>query len=647
MKRVIKQISWLFILAVLTLSMSMAVQAKSKKNVPTSGKCGKYATWTYDKSTKILKIQGHGKLVSPSKYWPDPWNLLEIKKVEIGDGITKIGKYCFYDMEYLKSVTIPNSVKTIGAYAFDETALRSVTIPKSVKTIGACAFSQTKLRSVTISSHVKNIGPAVFEECRKLKKVVWKAKKIPFQTFHWCTSLSQIKVGSNLQSIGECAFEDTALKKFTMPDSVRDIGKSAFQDCNSLESLKLSSKLKELPKRFIAETESLRELSVPTGVIVIDKEAFSDSYVEKILLPDTVENIKRKAFKDASGLQEIKISNNVTYIRDETFKNCEQLKTVRFGTKVAVIGEAAFSKCKKLANISFPASLKDIEYGAFTNCALDNVVLGSNIRNVDYWAFKNCKYLKSVLIGNHVTTFQSNAVSGCPSLITIQVAADNPVYEAVDNCLLGKAEKELLVVPGGKTGTFVIPNQVRKINGEAFASCSKINAYNAGSNPNYKTLNGMLADQTGTILVACPQGRTGTIAVPSGITTIGASSFQNSKASYIYIPNTVTTLEACAFENCNNITQITSPGSVYQVAIACFWECDNLNKVTIENGVSRVCRSACHGCKKLKKVVLPSTLFFIHTSAFAECDYRLTLYCKKNSLGMSYATNNEFRYKMI
>ena len=62
--------------------MSMAVQAKSKKNVPTSGKCGKYATWTYDKSTKILKIQGHGKLVSPSKYWPDPWNLLEIKKVE-------------------------------------------------------------------------------------------------------------------------------------------------------------------------------------------------------------------------------------------------------------------------------------------------------------------------------------------------------------------------------------------------------------------------------------------------------------------------------------------------------------------------------------------------------------------------------------
>ena len=81
--------------------------------------------------------------------------------------------YAFYDCSALQSVTIPDSVTSIGNSAFyDCSALQSVTIPDSVTSIGDSAFEHcSALQSVTIPDSVTSIGSKAFQSCSKLQSV--------------------------------------------------------------------------------------------------------------------------------------------------------------------------------------------------------------------------------------------------------------------------------------------------------------------------------------------------------------------------------------------------------------------------------------------------------------------------------------------
>ena len=77
-------------------------------------------------------------------------NVASAKKIEIGSTVTSIGEAAFYRCYDLTSVTIPNSVMSIGAEAFKDCHLTSVTIPDSVTSIGSIAFLYCRrLTSVT------------------------------------------------------------------------------------------------------------------------------------------------------------------------------------------------------------------------------------------------------------------------------------------------------------------------------------------------------------------------------------------------------------------------------------------------------------------------------------------------------------------
>ncbi|MEE1153511.1 MAG: leucine-rich repeat domain-containing protein, partial [Prevotella sp.] len=105
----------------------------------------------------------------------------EIKDLVIPNSVTSIGDYAFRDCDGLTSVTIGNSVESIGDYAFrDCDSLTSITIPNSVTSIGERAFqSCSVLTSVTIGNSVKSIGESAFRYCSKLKNVYCLAEKVP------------------------------------------------------------------------------------------------------------------------------------------------------------------------------------------------------------------------------------------------------------------------------------------------------------------------------------------------------------------------------------------------------------------------------------------------------------------------------------
>ena len=137
-----------------------------------------------------------------------------LTSVIIPNSVTTIGSYAFYGCS-ITSVTIPNSVTAIGSYAFANCSITSVTIPNSVTSIGAGTFSGCiGLTSVTIPNSVTSIGEKAFQSCRGLKDVT-----IPNSVF----------------SIGDWAFRDcSGLTSVTIPNSVMFIGEWAFRDCSSL-----------------------------------------------------------------------------------------------------------------------------------------------------------------------------------------------------------------------------------------------------------------------------------------------------------------------------------------------------------------------------------------------------------------------------
>ena len=133
----------------------------------------------------------------------------ELTDITIPADITEI-KYTFNGCTSLTSVTIPDSVTSIGGSAFYGcTSLTSVTIPDSVTSIGSYAFFNcSSLTSITIPNSVTSIGGFAFKNCHSLTSVTIpdSVTSIGRAAFSWCTSLTSITIGDGVTSIGDGAF---------------------------------------------------------------------------------------------------------------------------------------------------------------------------------------------------------------------------------------------------------------------------------------------------------------------------------------------------------------------------------------------------------------------------------------------------------
>ena len=598
---------------VLTLTATVNVTYADANN-----KCGKHATWEYDKTSDTLTIKGSGRVDYTKKM-----NKCKAKKLVIEKGITIIGDSAFADME-IKEVTIPNTVKEIEYEAF--------------------AYSY--LKSVKLGSGVKKIGWSVFSQCKKLKKVEWNAKKIPGYAFSNCKKLETVKLGKKVRSIGERAFNKTAIADIKLSKTIKYIGSGAFRGCRNLEKLTIPGSVKKVRRNLVSNTDNLQKVTLEDGVTQIDSYAFEKCGAKEIVIPQSVSRIKKNAFRNANYLESVVIPDSIRRIADETFYGCDNLKSVKFGKNVLAIGENVFTKCHSLGNVTIPGTVHTIEYKAFENSGCTNVTIENGVRTLDYWAFANCNKLVSVSIPKSVTSIARNSFAACKKLTTMNIDAKNPAYSTDKYCLLSKDGTNLITVWASAGGTFDIPEKVSTIEVDAFRGCSNLTAFATTKNKNFTTQDGILYNNTKWLLVKCPMGKTGTVVVPNGVTKIGPSAFSQSSATAVIIPNTVRTLGYCAFEYCNNISTITIPGSVRKVSNACFWGCKKLKKVVIEKGVKKICKNSFHDCDKLKKISIPFSVTYINKSAFNFYS-DVTFYCEKSSVAMSFAVRRYINYKEI
>ena len=228
-----------------------------------------------------------------------------IKSITIPDSVTSIGSGAFSWCSSLTDITIPDSATSIGSGAFEHCiSLTSVAIGNGVTSIGDRAF--TGVQSVQVSA-----GHSVFSVDERGAVINKKEKKLLYVP----PSHSSYTIPSSVTSIGDGAFDGCeALTSVTIPDSITSIGDRAFCGCEALTS---------------------------------------------VTIPDSVTSIGVDAFENCLSLTSVAIGNGVTSIGDYAFAWCKKLTSVAIGNGVTSIGESAFSGCSKLTSVTIPAKFTD------------------------------------------------------------------------------------------------------------------------------------------------------------------------------------------------------------------------------------------------------------------------------------------------
>ena len=328
-----------------------------------------------------------------------------LTSIDIPNSVTSIGNSAFSSCSGLASITIGNSVTAIGDYAFSgcigltsisvdngnskfdsrnncnaiiETASNSLvfgckntTIPNSVTSIGNYAFYRcTGLTSVNIPNSVTSIGNSAF--------VI-------------CTGLTSVNIGNSVTSIGSYAFDGcTGLTSVNIPNSVTSIGRLAFNGCSGLTSISVDNGNSIYDSRnncnAIIQTASnslvlgCRNATIPNSVTSIGDYAFSKcTGLTSIEIPNAVTSIGEGAFIGCSGLTSINIPNAVTSISSYAFRDCTGLTTVNIGNSVTSIGKYAFNGCTGLTSVNIGNSVTSIGSHAFYECPNIDKVTSLNV----------------------------------------------------------------------------------------------------------------------------------------------------------------------------------------------------------------------------------------------------------------------------
>ena len=299
--------------------------------------------------------------------------------------VTSIGDYAFYGCTGLTSVTIPNSVTSIGSVAFSGCHLTSMTIPNSVTSIGSSAFYNCfGLTSVQIPNSVKSIGYRAFSGCSALTSVTIpnSVKNIVEYTFSGCSGLTSVTIGNSVTSIGRYAFAYcSGLTSVTIGNSVTSIGNDAFWGCTGLASVVIPNSLTSIGNDAFTDCSSLTKVIVKdiaawckisfgnnqANPLYYAHHLYSDENTEitYLVIPNSVTYIGHDAFYYCSGLTSVEISNSVTSIGDRAFQDCFGLTSVEIPNSVTSIGMRAFQDCSGLTSVEIPNCMTSIGTDAF------------------------------------------------------------------------------------------------------------------------------------------------------------------------------------------------------------------------------------------------------------------------------------------
>lgn len=287
--------------------------------------------------------------------------------------VTEIESFAFDRSQYLRTVSIPNTVTKIGSAFHDCTNLSSIIIPESVVELEIGGFTRTNIRSIVIPKNVAKIGLFNFFECNSLISIKVDKNNPVYDSRENCNAIIMTEknilvascqntvIPSSVTTLGYMAFSGCPnLKTINIPMSVKVIGEECFDCCKSLETIKIPNSVEAIYPKAFFKCESLINVVMSDNVKLIEEETFACCYnLKNIMLGESIERIDDGAFMHCESLSSIKIPDSVTYIGYHAFFGCDSLTSITLPKGISKLGDNIFDDCNNLNSIYVPKGMKE------------------------------------------------------------------------------------------------------------------------------------------------------------------------------------------------------------------------------------------------------------------------------------------------
>lgn len=227
---------------------------------------------------------------------------------------------------------------------------------------------------------------------------------MPEQCFYDVPNIESVVISGAVDVPRDMFGKCTGLKKVTLKNGVRSIGEDAFRDCSSLESVIFENTvLEKISDGAFWGCSALSSIALPDSVTEIERNAFFETGLRNIQLPEKLTLIGGGAFCNCKNLKQVQLPPQLKELGDGAFFNCENLTQIQLPAQLNKLGTDAFRNCTSLDKIDIPAGLKQIESATFRNTGLTSVTLHEGLTKIEDWAFHDCLKLKKIRIPKSVT----------------------------------------------------------------------------------------------------------------------------------------------------------------------------------------------------------------------------------------------------
>ena len=655
--------------------------------------CIQLATVTFEAGNETLELVLEDGTSSESVFGMLP----KLQKVVLPERMKKIGKSAFYCCYQLTEVNIPTTVTEISDYAFTKCPITEVTLSEGLKIIGMEAFSGCKLTEVTIPASVELIGyfdgewgdphggssgnsRASFKDNVNLATVTFKPnsqlKWIMSATFEGCKALTYLEIpasveylgdyliresgvtkidfaeGSHLQEIDDLAFQDSKLTEFTFPESTADsitLGQKLFKGCGALTKLHLSSDVTDLGNALLdfngalltsltvaPENKSYKNFPNQNTLYNATETAVqyyygNHNFEGALVIPDGITEIADNLFANQTAITSVSLPKSLQTIGASAFSGCTGITEVVFRDVSADaafkrLGTSAFSECTKLETIHFPVGVQGTTFGskAFYKCSgLKNITLPTNLSSWDVSGGANTFY--------QCTSLETITL---PSSLTISMVAAHSVFYGCSSLKTIVNNATWNVIPNqmfnGCTAlaSFTIPTTVTEIGSSAFNNCPITSI----TIPASVTKIGGSAFK-GTKLTE--------LTIPAAVDNIGTTIYTGTTLKTLTIqgnPTTIGSTSSGAFQGATSIQTVNLP--LLQVTgVQMFQDCTGITSIDMPV-LKQLSKYAFKGCTKLETITLPTTLeSYSGAGAFEGCTKLTTI----NATGVTFFGHSMFK----
>lgn len=363
------------------------------------------------------------------------------------------------------------------------------------------------------------------------------------------------------------------------------------------------------------------ELSEDGGTLTINGNGYMGDFEEtplwlsynfnKLIVGEGVKSIGEEAFLNAKNLETVELASTVETIGQRAFYDCDKLKSIDLA-EVSSIGSMAFYGCMLYTEIKIPETVNEIEpyaFGYYCNEELDDAL--AKIDNVTIFAKENTlaqKYAEEneisfINLSDYTEFFEylvvdASILTSEPYVMLISYkgcpySTDIIIPEEIDGYKVGCLAENLF--SGSDVTSVYIPATVREISENAFENASELTEIICEEGGKYISVDGVLYNTDGYILLKVPEAKTEINQYPENIRTIYENSFRNSVVKEVVLPETVVNIREYSFAF------------------------SGVEKIVIPEGVELISEFAFHGSENLKDVVLPDSLVEIGANAFGNC----------------------------